>query len=267
MYFFEKYNNSKNGDEFYTRLKDIEKELSKFDFRNKTVYCNCDNPEFSKFYKYFHDNFNELKLKLLIATYYDENPMRYEYDGAHETTVEIESGDFRQNEETLKRCDIVVTNPPFSAGLPISLVEMCKRNKKDVLFLCKNDWYTRSGAFEYYKSGFIDVDSTEVGTFDGPNSSVHVTCYWYTSLPIKKPCVETLQEYDIDEYPKYVNYDAIEVKKNTEIPAGYDGVMGVPISFAKYLNRSQFDIVGVLNTPKGANGKVYFKRLLIRHKK
>ena len=53
-YLYEKFNYANKGDEFYTRLKDIEKELSKFDFKGKIVYCNCDDPSFSNFYKYFH---------------------------------------------------------------------------------------------------------------------------------------------------------------------------------------------------------------------
>ena len=59
-------------DEFYTQLIDIEKEMIHYTkhFKNKTVYCNCDNPEMSNFWKYFHDHFVELKLKRLYATYY-----------------------------------------------------------------------------------------------------------------------------------------------------------------------------------------------------
>ena len=96
-YILEKYNNAHKGDEFYTRLVDIEKEMKKFDFSQKVVYCNCDNPSFSNFYKYFHDNFDKLKIKMLLATYYDAKPMLYEYDGKEEKKTKIKSGDFRDN--------------------------------------------------------------------------------------------------------------------------------------------------------------------------
>ena len=89
------------GDEFYTRMRDIEKELKNYDFRGKTIYCNCDDPSFSNFYKYFHDNFKRIGLKHLIATYYDENPLRYDYDGENETTQEIESGRFQDNADIM----------------------------------------------------------------------------------------------------------------------------------------------------------------------
>lgn len=58
------------NDEFYTRLEDIEKELSNYEdyFEDKVVYCNCDDYRFSNFFKYFVDNFNQLKLKKLICT-------------------------------------------------------------------------------------------------------------------------------------------------------------------------------------------------------
>src|SRR3989344_7897804 len=64
-------------DEFYTQLIDIEKELKyyKEQFRGKIVYCNCDDPFESNFFKYFASNFNELKLKKLIATSYAGSPI------------------------------------------------------------------------------------------------------------------------------------------------------------------------------------------------
>lgn len=144
--------NEKN-DEFYTRLEDIEKELSHYKayFKGKTVFCNCDDPYESNFFKYFAMNFNFLGLKKLIATCYDSSPVVGEQlslfpdkrpykieitevtdengDGAidlsdveyllknkHNTRAKLKSGDFRSEEciELLKQADIVVTNPPFS---------------------------------------------------------------------------------------------------------------------------------------------------------
>ena len=265
-YILEKYNNAHKGDEFYTRLVDIEKELKKFDFKNKVVYCNCDNPSFSKFYKYFKDNFSKLGLKQLIATYYDNDPKKYVYDGKNENIQDIESGDFRNNEDTLKTCDIVVTNPPFSKGLPTELANLCIKNNKDFLFLCKNDWYTRKGAFDLYKAGKVNIDNVEVSKFDGPNSDTNVTCYWFTSLELKKDKVNLKKSFDENVNIKFKNYDAINVPKNEDIPNDYDGNMGVPISFGKYLNRSQFEVVDILISPIDINGKNYYKRLIIKRK-
>jgi len=127
------------SDEFYTQLSDIERELQyyKEHFKNKIVYCNCDDPVISNFYRYFVQNFNELGLRKIIASCYKEQELSlfstecnrkgyfFEFTGT-EDEVEIPSlvnvsyfkgnGDFRSQEsiDLLKQSDIVVTNPPFS---------------------------------------------------------------------------------------------------------------------------------------------------------
>ena len=149
------FDNAKKNkaNEFYTQLVDIELELKHYKehFKDKIVFCNCDDPYESNFFKYFAMNFNYLGLKKLIATCYDsspivgtqlslfpeKNPYKIEItevidangDGAidlsdveyllknkNNTRAKLESGDFRSEEciELLKECDIVVTNPPFS---------------------------------------------------------------------------------------------------------------------------------------------------------
>lgn len=126
------------SDEFYTLLEDIERELHFYKkcFVGKTVYCNCDNPKESNFFKYFYLNFTALGLKKLIASYYVHNSFdlfsKYEFQpGGYVicTQEDCESnledlqihqfagdGDFRSNESVrlLNEADIVVTNPPFS---------------------------------------------------------------------------------------------------------------------------------------------------------
>ena len=127
------------SDEFYTQFSDIESELQHYKnhFKNKVVYCNCDDPTISNFFKYFALNFKTLGLKKLIASCYreqeidlfnsnkTENGSFYEYTGTDEENIVPTSkdiiyfkgdGDFRSSEsiELLKQSDIVVTNPPFS---------------------------------------------------------------------------------------------------------------------------------------------------------
>lgn len=129
------------NDEFYTQLSDIEHEMRHYKehFRNKVVYCNCDDPRVSNFFHYFSYNFEHLGLKKLITTCYKnqerdlfsqhdtERAIRLDYDGFREgervpqaedigiTNLEGD-GDFRSAEciSILKQADIVVTNPPFS---------------------------------------------------------------------------------------------------------------------------------------------------------
>ena len=118
-------------DEFYTQLSDIENELRHYrqHFRGKTIYCNCDDPTISNFYRYFQLNFDFLGLKKLITTCYKsqqmdmfskndkEQSIGIEYTGDNPTKFTLEGdGDFKSQEciELLKQADIVVTNPPFS---------------------------------------------------------------------------------------------------------------------------------------------------------
>ena len=138
--FLRKAKQNKN-DEFYTQLKDIKSELQYYGvhFKNKVVFCPCDDPITSNFYRYFATNFKRLGLKKLISSCYFYNDLDlfsdnlnvfkkgyyYEYSGKDNEKVfpTIEDviyfdgdGDFRSNEsiELLKKSDIVVTNPPFS---------------------------------------------------------------------------------------------------------------------------------------------------------
>jgi len=129
-------------DEFYTQLPDIERELRHYreHFRGKVVYCNCDDPRVSNFFKYFSYNFERLGLKRLITTCYksqhrdlfsqndSERAISLEYTGMKDPNGRVPDpedigirlldgdGDFRSVEsiELLEEADIVVTNPPFS---------------------------------------------------------------------------------------------------------------------------------------------------------
>lgn len=117
----------KKNDEFYTLYADIEKEVEFYhdQLKGKVIYCNCDDPVYSKFWEYFHRNFTKLGLKKLITTYYNENGnvCKMEYTGGIDDVIQIGrrsllkgNGDFRSKEcvEILDDCDIVVSNPPFS---------------------------------------------------------------------------------------------------------------------------------------------------------
>lgn len=119
------------NDEFYTQLSDIEKELYHYRdfFRGKVVFCNCDDPEYSNFWKYFQMNFIFLGLKKLISTHYEPGGQSYKMEIVsadlpsgqigipdYVKTPLAGDGDFRSDEcvEILKEADVVVTNPPFS---------------------------------------------------------------------------------------------------------------------------------------------------------
>lgn len=137
------------NDEFYTRFDDINFEINLAEhgyrpfFKDKIVYCNCDDPEESNFWKFFKTRFNGLKLKKLISTHYDQegkSSYKLEYDGERVAKTELEGdGDFRSPEcvELLKESDIVVTNPPFSLYREFVAL-LTKYDKKYVIWANNN---------------------------------------------------------------------------------------------------------------------------------
>lgn len=113
------YSRREKQDEFFTQYSTIEEELwfYKEHFKNKTIYCNCDNPEFSQFWAFFYNNFNKLKLKTLYSTYISDSPLLYIYDGESVTIQKINgNGSFDSPEclKLLEKADIICSNPPYS---------------------------------------------------------------------------------------------------------------------------------------------------------
>ena len=103
------YSRREKQDEFYTQYSTIEEELwfYKEHFKNKTIYCNCDNPKFSQFWAFFYNNFNKLKLKTLYSTYLSDSPLLYIYDGKSVTVQKINGNGGYDSKECLKILDKV----------------------------------------------------------------------------------------------------------------------------------------------------------------
>ena len=170
------------------------------------------------------------------------------------------AGDFRSKEclELLDEADIVVTNPPFSLFREY-VATLVEHGKKFVVLGSKNA-ITYKEIFPLLRDdkvwlGFISPsDFTIPG--EGTTKQVNGLCRWYTNLDIKKRHEDLLlyRRYadDPSKYPKYDNYDAIEVSRVKDIPEDYWGVMGVPITFMDKYNPDQFDIVAFR---KGDDGR------------
>lgn len=247
------------NDEFYTQLTDIEKELMHYKehFKDKIVYCNCDDPEWSNFWKYFHLNFAHLGLKKLIATFYHIGTSVYkmEYTGGDDNNISAGvkipltgNGDFRSEEcvETLKESDIVVSNCPFS--LFREYVAQLMRYEKKFLIIGNKNAITYKEFFPLLKDNKVWIgynSPSEFNTPDGITQKVNGLCRWFTNLDIQKrhEKLPLWKNYTPEEYPKYDNYDAINVDKVTDIPCDYDGIMGVPITFLDKYNPEQFEVV------------------------
>jgi hypothetical protein len=175
-------------------------------------------------------------------------------------------GDFRSEEciELLKQADIVVTNPPFS--LFREYVRQLVQYEKKFLIIGNVNAISYKECFELIQKGkmwlgptihsgnnefgvpdYYPLNATSARIDDAGNKFIRVKgVRWFTNLDVEKRHEEIIlfHEYSPEKYPTYANFDAIEVGKTAEIPADYDGLMGVPITFLDKYNPDQFEIVG-----------------------
>lgn len=168
------------------------------------------------------------------------------------------------------RYDICVTNPPFSQF--IEFVETMFRGNMKFIVIGPQNAITYRNVFRrmmqnemwlgyhYHLSGFIRPDGSRIGKQDNLARS----CGWFTNLDVsyRNRFLMLDEEYDPERYPKYDNYDAIEVGFTNQIPYNYDGVMGVPITFLQKYCPAQFKIVGMAKRGAGdpaLKTKVYTK--------
>jgi hypothetical protein len=340
-------------DEFYTQITDIEKECGHYTghFKGKTIFCNCDDPYESNFFKYFALSFNVLGLKKLIATCYAGSPIAntqlslFDHESKENKTTRMPhkiiineaidenkdgafdlqdivaslaknkkntltrlsgDGDFRSQEciEILKEADIVVTNPPFSLFREY-IAQLMEHKKqfliigninaityKEVFPLVKENkiWLgvsIHSGDREFRVPDYYPLDAAGYRVDKNGIKYIRVKgVRWITNLDYKQRHEDLFlyKAYNSTEYPKYDNYDAINVSKTEEIPKDYDGVMGVPITFMDKYNPDQFEIIsandvrvnesipykehGLIKDKEGAiDGKPTYVRILIKRKK
>lgn len=261
-------------DEFYTQREDIERELSHYKdfFNGKVVYCNCDDPVDSEFWKFFVRVFKDWNLKKLMATHYEPDAKNYAFklevcDGSEPVITPIQSnGDFRSQVciDMLEEADIVVTNPPFS--LFREYVGQLMEHKKKFLIIGSQNaikykeifprlmhnqmwlgYYAGDMKFkvpDYYEPRETRYWQDETGQ---KWRSLGNAC-WFTNLDIaKRHQMLDLRGnyYKAEDYPSYLNFDAIDVSRVENIPCDYDGKMGVPITFMQFYNPDQFEIIGI----------------------
>jgi hypothetical protein len=308
-------NNKK--DEFYTQLDDIERELRyyKSHFKDKVVYCNCDDPRVSNFFHFFSYNFEKLGLKKLIATCYKNQDMDLFSENKSEQAIYLVyegdkndnkvpdpneigvqklkgDGDFRSKEciDLLKQADIVVTNPPFSLfrEYVAQLIEYDKKfvivghqnaiTYKEIFPLIKDNKMWLGYGFKGGAAHFINKHYEDYAAAgDHKVGMIRVSgVVWFTNLDISKRHENLIlyKKYSPEEYPKYDNYDAINVDVTKDIPDNYAGVMGVPITFLDKYNPEQFEII-TMSTMSGIsanhwtyiNGVPKYARVYIRNKK
>ena len=296
-------------DEFYTQLADIEAEIKHYKpyFRDKVVYCNCDDCEISNFVHFFIDHFHEYGLKRLIATCYKPQnkdlfseeitipPTLLNYNGTPETLQPKSlkgNGDFRSQEciQYLLQADVVVTNPPFSLFrdfvaqlflyhkdfLIIGNVNAISYKECFLRILNNEMWLGQSihaGDREFRVPADYPMEAAGFRVDHKGQKYIRVKgVRWFTNINYegRYNWLKLSETYTPERYPKFDNIDAINVTKTKDIPADYDGIMGVPITYLDWHNPEQFHIIGneyTLNIAGGrgyVNGQRMYSRIFIQ---
>lgn len=283
------------NDEFYTMYEDIENELQHYPgaFEGKIVYCNCDNPEWSNFWKYFHLNFEKLGLKRLVSTHYERDveknghPYKMEYTGGNDADITVGvktpltgNGDFASQEctEILQEADVVVTNPPFSEFR--RYIDTLISSSKNFFIIGPKNAIAYKNIFPSIKSGNIQIGKTNPKKFmtrhtaESPGGGIKTfgNIGWLIADGIKitesqripGKFIELAESYADNKYARYSNYDAINCDRVSDIPRDYAGAMGVPISFMDKFCYEQFELIDSIRPV--IDGRVLYTRIIIKNR-
>jgi hypothetical protein len=277
--------NKAKQDEFYTQLPEIEKELRHYKdfFKGKIVFCNCDDPENSNFWKFFELNFEHLGFKKLIATHFETNKPSYKLELTTDITGDgkidkadivktplKQNGDFRSSEciEILKEADVVVSNPPFSLfrEYVAQLVEYDKKfliignvnaiSYKEIFKLIKDNkiWLgasIHSGDREFMVPEHYIIHSPSRRVDENGVQYVRISgVRWFTNLDYKERHEDLIlyKTYygNEKEYPKLDGSEIINVDKVVDIPIDVNSILAVPLTFLDKYNPSQFQLIGLM---------------------
>ena len=303
------------NNEFYTMMSDVEEECFKYKsyYRGKSIFCNCNDGLDSNFFKYFMKNFDAFGLTRLVGISYEENGQGVKYiiddstevnadgeiDESKVTMIQLNgNGGFETEEslEELKKCDIVITNPPFSEFR--RYVDLLITHNKKFLIIGNNNAISSKEIFTHmmnekiwlgyssnknrdfvmpdsYVSDRIDENGRKIGTVSAIS--------WYTNLPVRRfsePLILTATYHtDTNRRESYDFYDTlpnvINVNRVENIPKDYSGIMGVPITYIGKHCPEQFELIGLMASTKHdeinhgypyINGVKKYARVLIKRK-
>jgi len=287
----QKAQKKRNNDEFYTRYEDVEKELSMYNksvWKNKTVFCNCDDPvgddeiHTSAFSLYFINNFTALGIKKLICTHFGDNGDLFNQgtkgyvftkDGFHEFK-EYPKGYTGSFDDPLslkilkEDTDIVCTNPPFSKATDYWKIII---NSGKKFLIISNVTNPITPAFiPYFKDNQVWAGFNEVDWYLTPKRELtRAAGHWYTNIPIKdRPKYKQLKIMPLKDIPvKYKKYDDTKklVVDNGYIPNDYKKPFAV--SARPILNgllEKGYKIIQDTQYFPYENGKKCFGRVLVQ---
>lgn len=265
-------------DEYYTTPETTERFLVKCkqnQFKDMVVYCNCDGPN-SEIYKLLKQRFNYYGIKQLIASCYAKtgHGIKTIFDGTSETIENLDGdGNYKspECEELLKRCDVVITNPPFSKLN--DFIQYVMEHGKELLLIINTMSLMYKNIFPYAFAGKFCVIQRFSGgaTFKLPNGDIaHVqVCGISTmldlTLPLKWHLYTTQQLKDKGKFILADGTQTLECKYIADIPIDYEDDIFVPTSvFLLQIIRKYFDIIRVAKEGVKVNGKNRFHRVVIR---
>ena len=308
------------NDEFYTQLSDVEKEGKYYKplFKDKIVLCNCNDALHTAFATYFSLNFEILGLKELICTSYSSegHGTIYRYFGDKNENGIPDISEWKQEEmegnggfdtpegiALIEYADIICTNPPFSKFR--DFVAILEKYQKQYLIIGNMNAITYKDIFPLIKDNKLWLGPSITSgdrQFNVPNDYPlnAATCgfdnygkkyirvkgvRWFTNMEHshRHEILDLYKKFNEDEYPKFDNYDAININKTCEIPIDYAHIMAVPITFLDKYCPEQFEILDardytsieslknkttyLIKDKDGAiNGKPTYARILIRKK-
>lgn len=278
------------NDEFYTQYNDIANELSHYreQLQGKRILCNCDFDASNPLGKW--EVYNEKEGFILPEgfTHTECNFIQYFIDkitldkknGTKEWAIKsltatginpVTGYGLRFEDVDYSNYDVVITNPPFS--LFGDFINVMIKNNMKFLIIGNKNAIIRKDVFNMIQNNEMWLGYTQPEDFKDINgektNKMQGLTKWFTNLDISKKYQKLilLNDYDLSDYPKYDNIDAINVDRTSKIP-DYDGVMGVPITFLDKYCPDQFEIIGITNSWDAGqpfiNGKKIYARLLIK---
>ena len=253
------------NDEFYTYYEYIEKELSMYkeQFKDKIIFCNCDNID-SDFYRFFIDNFHSYKLKKVIVTGINSNEKLIFTGGKPIIEKMRYKGDFRNTINLLSEVDIVVTNPPFS--LLSTFIPLLLQYKVKFLILGSKTIVKHNKVIPYICNNNLKIGYNLVNNFFNEHrKNVTAPAYWYTNLDRTYILFNSKVNFkDVKEHIVYFdNASFIGVNKVKYLPMDYIKEIAVPISFITKYNPKQYKILRK-EEKLISNGKNVFTRFIIK---
>jgi len=283
------------NDEFYTRYEDIEREIAMYDkriWKNKVVFCNCDDPVDSKtdderkssaFAVFFIKNFNKLQLKKLICIHYTGGVDLF---GAGAKAYIFTKDGFEEKKDYPKNftgsfddplsvkilreeADIVCTNPPFSKSA--DYWRLLIESGKKFLIISNITLAVHSQWISYFKQNLMCAGYNRVDWFVDPKrQAVEAAGHWYTNLPTKKSYkkLKFVRLKEIPENSKFFDDDGMLGVSDGYIPTDYKKQFSV--SSRIILNgvlECGYEIADAKEYIPCKNGKKQFSRCLIRKKK